>query len=453
MKNIAFCSRFLYLLFFIFIVSIACNKSSEFGADLISDDAFNVTSLRDFKLSAYSVKTDSIVTFETISALADSIFLFGNTVDPVFGRVQSTLAFNMRIRRIIEQWDPANTVDSMVYDIAVDPANFFGDTLKPLNLYLHQLKAQLSTTDSVFYSNRNLEYEPEVIGFLENYLFTPRTTIEVIDTTKDPPDTSRVRKFLRFRMDDFARKLFAQPEVFSSSANFFERFRGMVLRAEGEGPLVGLILSNPNGIAKIYYSRNGESQTPIEIEVNPGNVRMAQFKHETEGFPIQPFLTNQSMGDSLCFVQGMSGARTVVEVGDLDRLKGKSIKLAQLEFFVATGADNENEQFRVPPQLLFFGINEAGETTDVREVILLSTPNLIANLGGRVIDDVVNGERVRKYTINLTTHFLRMVTGQETNRILIAPFGASKRANRVTIYGPGHSRYPMQLKLIVTDIN
>ena len=87
----------------------------------------------------------------------------------------------------------------------------------------------------------------------------------------------------------------------------------------------------------------------------------------------------------------------------------------------------------------------------MNEVLTFATPNLISNLGGRVVEDIIDGMRVRKYTITMTAHILRMLSGLETNRIILAPFGTSKRANRVIVYGPGHSRFPMQLKLIVTD--
>ena len=166
MKSTFFSGFFLVLIVGT-LLTASCNKSSEFGADLLKDDAFNVTSLKDFKLTAYTRMADSVRTFEQISALADSIMLFGNLEDPLFGNARSELAFNMRLKRVIEQWDPEFSFDSMVFSLAVDPVNFFGDTLKPLDIRVHQLTSQLPTTDSVYFSNRIIPYETEVIGRLD----------------------------------------------------------------------------------------------------------------------------------------------------------------------------------------------------------------------------------------------------------------------------------------------
>ncbi len=433
------------------IIFISCNKSSEFGSDLLKDDAFVVSSLKDFKLTAYSRLADSVRTFEQVSALSDSIMLFGNLEDPVFGNARSELAFNMRLKRVIEQWDPAFTFDSMVFSIAVDPNNLFGDTLKPVDIFVHQLSAQLPTTDSVFFSNRVFDYAPAAIGELLDYRFTPRTAIQKIDTSASPPDTTYLRTLVNIRMDDFGRQIFSEPSNFASSANFNQAFRGFYLRSEGAGPLVGLVLTSPFTICRIYYSKEDQAQTPIDIEINPGSIRAARFVHQTESAFIEPFLNDTQLGDSLLFIQGMSGARTYIELNELGKLENRSLKLAQLEFYIADLPANEDKSIGVPPQLLFSTVKSDGSIGEVDEVLSLATPNLISNLGGRVVEDVVDGMRVRKYSITMTAHLLRILAGEETNRLVIAPFGASKRANRVVIYGPGHSRFPMQLKLIVTD--
>jgi hypothetical protein len=446
-----FFSRIILVAIVGLLLFASCNKSSEFGADLLKDDAFNVTSLKDFKLTAYTRMADSVRTFEQISALSDSVMLFGNLEDPLFGNARSELAFNMRLKRVIEQWDPEFTFDSMVFSLAVDPVNFFGDTLKPLDINVHQLTAQLPTTDSVYFSNRIIPYEPEVIGLLYAYTFTPRTTIQKIDTTTDPPDTSFVRTLVNIRMDDFGRAIFSNPDNFASSTNFNQAFRGFYLKAEGLGPMVGLVLTSPSTICRIYYSKGETAQTPIDIEINPGSIRAARFFHETNGAVIEPFLADSTLGDSLLFIQGMSGARAIIELTELGKLENTSLKLAQLEFYIADLPGNNDKDISAPPQLLFSAINADGSIGEVNEVLTFATPNLISNLGGRVVEDIVDGMRVRKYTITMTAHILRMLSGLETNRIVLAPFGTSKRANRVVVYGPGHSRFPMQLKLIVTD--
>lgn len=434
------------------IALTSCNKVTDFGADLLSEDQFNISSLRDFRLSAYHLKLDSILTFDFNNSSADSIFLFGNATDPVFGELRSELAFNMRLRNLVAEWNPDNTFDSMTFSIAIDHNNFFGDTLKPLNIYLHQLDERLSPNDSLFYSNRVTSYSPLPIAELNDYRFTPRRLIEKIDTTVQPADTSFVRPLLEFRLDDFGRKLFDNPNMFISGEAFANQFRGMYLRAEGDGPLVGLILTSPRTRAWIYYSRNGEPQRPFEIEISVSNNRYARFFQSTEGFPVQEFLDNLTLGDSLCFIQGMSGVRPVIEIKDLDKVKNKSLKLAQLDFFVADMQANNDEEFPIPSQLVFFGLDKDNKITDAIEVSRLVGSANVVNLGGRVFEDIVNGRRVRRYRLNMTTHILRMLSDLETNKIVLAPLGASKRANRVIIYGPGHSQFPMELRMVVTDI-
>jgi hypothetical protein len=450
--NVLSVLRTAIFLLVIMSASNSCNKSSEFGADLLQDDAFNVSSLKDFKLSAYTQLADSVRAFNILSALSDSIMLFGRLVDPYFGVSRSEVAFNMRLKRIVDQWDPEFTFDSMVFFIAVDPLNFFGDTLKPIDIKVHQLKEQFPITDTVFFSNKDIAYEPQVIGQLNNYSFTPKSFKEIIDTTSDPPDTTRQRILVQIRMDEFGMTLFNNPEVFESTANFNSIFKGLYLRTDSDGPLMGLSLTNPMTQIRLYYSKGENAQAPIEIEINPVSLRTVRFFHEPQSYPIYEFLNNPIKGDSLVFIQGMSGARTIVELNDLESLRGKSIKFAQLDFYIAEIPENENEFIKIPPHIIFATLNKEGRIADVDEVLALtSSSSSIQNLGGRVVEDIIDGRKVRKYSLIMTAHLLRILAGQETNKIVLSPLGTSKRANRVIIYGPGHSMFPMQLKIIATD--
>ncbi len=450
--NVLSVLRTAIFLLVILSISNSCNKSSEFGADLLQDDAFNVSSLKDFKLTAYTQLADSVRAFHILSSLSDSIMLFGNLVDPYFGISRSEVAFNMRLKRIVEQWDSEYTFDSMIFYIAVDANNFFGDTLKPVDIKVHQLKDQFPSTDSVFYSNKVIEYESAVIGQLDNYTFTPRSFTETIDTSTDPPDTIRERILVKIPMNDFGQTLFNNPVAFESSTNFNSIFKGLYLRTDSDGPLVGLSLTNPLTQIRIFYSKGAEAQAPIEIEINPISLRTARFFHEPQSFPINDFLNDPIKGDSLVFIQGMSGARTIIELNDLSNLQGKSIKYAQLDFYIAEIPENENELIGVPPHIIFATLNKEGRIADVDEVLTLTaSSSLISNLGGRIVEDIVDGRKVRKYSLVMTAHLLRILAGEETNKIVLAPLGTSKRANRVILYGPGHSMFPMQLKLIATD--
>jgi hypothetical protein len=450
--NVLSVLRTAIFLLVILSASNSCNKSSEFGADLLQDDAFNVSSLKDFKLTAYTQLADSVRSFHILSALADSIMLFGKLEDPYFGISRSEVAFNMRLKRIVEQWDSEFTFDSMIFYIAVDATNFFGDTLKPVDIKVHQLKAQFPNTDSVFYSNKEIEYESQVIGQLNNYTFTPKSFTEIIDTTNDPPDTTRQRVLVRIPMNDFGQTLFNNPQVFESSTNFNSIFKGLYLRTDSDGPIVGLSLTNSLTQIRLFYSKGDAAQNPIEIEINPVSLRTVRFFHEPQGYPINDFLNDPIKGDSLVFIQGMSGARTIVELNDLANLQRKSIKFAQLDFYVAELPENENELIKIPPHIIFATLNKEGRIADVDEVLALtSSSSLISNLGGRVVEDIVDGRKVRKYSLIMTAHLFRILAGQETNKIVLSPLGTSKRANRVIIYGPGHSKFPMQLKLIATD--
>jgi hypothetical protein len=450
-KNV---SRFSGLFIFLtaFAAFFSCNKSSEFGSDLLADDILNVGVITDFDLSGYTRLIDSVRTFDLLSSLQDSVFLVGDIDDPIFGRTRSSLYFRMRPTRIIDDLNPdAVRFDSIVLRLAVDPNTFYGDTLLPVTIRFHQLQ-ELLPEDSVFYSNRDYAVKPMPLAVIDNYVFTPRTFVEIIDTTKDPPDTSRIKSNIEIKLDEaFGQSFLQDPEIFKSTANFLEFFKGIYMEIEGPGPIVGINLLDPLTSLRLFYTEEEVSKT-IVMNITSGVLKCNSFKHNQSVGSIGEFIENELKGDSLLFIQGLAGPRPVLKFNDLSKLEGKSLKLAELEFFIAELPGDNIKIYPLPTQFLLSTHKADRSFTLIDELNVFINSGRLSEFDGRITTDVIDGVKVKKVRMNITNHLQRILLGIEPNEVIVSILGSSKRPNRAVFYGPGHSKYPVRLKLVATDL-
>jgi hypothetical protein len=435
-----------------FLALFSCNKTSEFGSDLLSDDILNVGVISDFELSAYTRLVDSVRTFDLLSSIQDSVFLIGDIEDPFFGRTTSGLYFRMRPTRIIDDLVPDELeFDSIKLRLVVDPNTFYGDTLLPVTIRFYQLQSLLPE-DSVFYSNRDYELKPQPLAVVSNYLFTPRTRTEVIDTTPNPPDTSYLRSTIEVNLDeDFGRSFLQDPEIFKSTANFLEFFKGIYVMVEGPGPIAGINLLDSRTSIILSYKKEGEPQT-ITMNITSGVLKANTFKHDLTNAPVGDFIENEILGDSLLFIQGLSGPRPVLKFKDLSSLQGKSLKLAELEFFIAELPGDNTDLFPLPTQFLLSTHKADKSFTLIDEINVFINSGRLSEFDGRVSTDVIDGVKVKKVKMNITSHLQRILLGLETDEVIVSILGTSKRPNRAIFYGPGHSKYPVRLKVVATDL-
>lgn len=434
------------------IAAFACNKQTDFGADLLGNDIIPLRFDDTLSLQVINSSFDSIPTYLITAESNDNgVLLAGNMKDPLFGKVKSDAYLVFQPDRLITNHEPANyRLDSIVLSLSVDPNLFYGDTLIPMNINIDRISENMFT-DSVIYSNRTLATS-ERIGSITGLQFTPRTTTQVIDTSASPPDTTLVPFFISTRLSQTFGQELLDARVYDSIPKFTDLFKGIKISVDNEASLFAINVLGSRTRITLHYTEDTIART-IVMQVNQVGRRFSHFEMDPSQSTAGEYLDSPAKGNEYMTLQGMAGLRPKIIFPNLDQYKGKGIKLVQLEMTVAEDiTGNPDPIFREVDQMAASGVNTGGSLTLIDDYVSLLRENQLALFGGRLRIDLVNGVKVKRYTINMTQHFLRMIKGDETNEMMLSVLGGFRRPNRVILYGPGHSTYPLRLKIAYSDL-
>jgi len=421
----------------------ACSQSGIIGSDLLQQDQIDIEFTDEVHFNAYIQETDSILIYDPEAGDFLSGYLCGQFADPVFGLTQAAVSAQFRLIPGSPPDFKNAVLDSMVLVLPYRAIRVYGDTTELVQLEAYLLDEDLSDTVK-YYSNKVIAATQRIgsAGIL------PRRydSLEILQHGADtligiPPQ-------IRIRIDDaFAQSLLADTLATKSDTSFIQAYKGIQIRSasQNKGILSINLGSSLTGLTAYYHVDTVARQYIFPLtNLSP---RTVSFTHDYTGAPIEAFLQDSTLGDSLLFVQGMSGAGIVLEITDTTLFKNKIINRAELELFVATLPEDGAYAFDPVLQLVVSQIKEDGSLEAIRDVVVgLARQNLPTLFGGVPQDGMP-----KFYTLNLSAYFKELKNGKASNRILITPLIRAERANRVVIYGPEHSLYPAKIKLSLTD--
>lgn len=421
----------------------ACSQSGIIGSDLLQQDQIDIEFTDEVRFNAYIQKSDSVLIYDPLGGDFLSGYLCGQFADPVFGLSQAAVSAQFRLIPGSPPDFRNAVLDSMVLVLPYRAIRVYGDTTELVQLEVYRLDEDLS--DTVKYYSNKLIAASQRIG---SGSILPRRydSLEILQHGADtligiPPQ-------VRIRIDDaFAQSLLADTLTLKSDTSFVEVYKGLQIRSasQNKGILSFNLGSSLTGLTAYYHVDTvARSYTFPLTNLSP---RTVSFTNDYAGAPIEAFLQDSTLGDSLLFVQGMSGVGMVLEIIDTTLLQNKIINRAELEIFIATLPEDGAYTFDPVSQLVVSQIKEDGTLEAIRDVALgIARQDLTGLFGGIPLDGMP-----KSYTLNLSAYFKDLKNGKTTNRILITPLGRAERANRVVIYGPKHSIYPAKIKLSLTD--
>ena len=180
------------------------------------------------------------------------------------------------------------------------------------------------------------------------------------------------------------------------------------------------------------------------------------FNPDTQGFPVEPFIgeteTEYTLGDSLIFIQGMSGLNAKLEIQDFSTLQNVIINKAEIEFTIANDLPEDQALFSSDPieQLLIATQDDDGEFDLITDVAVAIVEGQISIFGGQPQEDFSEG--VLTYRMNITAYLQELVDGEHDNaEIFLFPAIRAERPQRVVLFGPGHSEHPARLFVTYTE--
>jgi len=424
----------------------ACNDPSTIGADLLGQDQINVTFTDTTALIAYTVRGDSAITYDPDDPI--ETYLLGQYKDPFFGLASSVISTQFRIASTEPNFENA-ILDSIVLILPYAATNSYGDLFAD-DFGLEVLELDEDMERDNIYSNKAFSTKGSSIlemgtQFVSAMPFDS-TVIQVYGSDSQELDTLIPQIRLRLS-NSFGEQIINQPtSTFESDTAFLDAFRGLQIRSTNEtaGLLALDLISTGQAGVRLYFRRDTNFVQYI-FPISSSGVKAATFTHDYSSVDLNDFLDNPVNGDSLLFVQGMSGVNAVFEFPNVDQYQDFLVNRAELELTIVNL--NEDESLYPPiSQIIISEIREDGGLAVIDDVIF--------GLQRNDLDDIFGGvpteDDPSKYRLNISAHFRDMRDGIASNRLQITALCRSQSASRVIIYGPGHSEFPAKLNLNFT---
>ncbi len=442
---------------FSLLSTFACNDPAAIDTDIVDINLIDVQTMDDFDLTSYTVLEDSIVSFSPVFFLLPQ-YPFGIDEDPVFGTTTNAVTAHFLLTQAAPDFTNA-IVDSVIMELNISQdIPFFGDTSQILGIEVLEVEETLDF-NTEYFTNHVTELSGGPIG---TFMGVPnfRDSVAVarwqLDTLAIDTFPPQIRIPL---LNSFGQRiLFAPPGTLETNNAFLEVFKGIHLRPTNTNN--GLVSFNfdsfsvdgSTGISgasiQIFYTQNGV-RDQYEIAVSEFlSVKIEDQVQDISGSMVEEFAESELLGDSLVFVQGMSGPNAVIRFNDLDRLDGAIINGATLEVF-ATALNGEEDIRPVPDQLILVEEVNNGIVTLSRDVTIALSLGDISNAGGQP-EDMGNG--IYKYTFFVGGQLQDIIEGIKDNELIIRSDLKVGELRRAVIFGAGHSTYPMRLNVTYTNL-
>jgi len=444
----------LYVLAFGLIIS-ACNDPSPIGSDLLEGDQVDVFFTDTIGLQVSTVKEENVLTYDPNPSTIFDNFLVGDYNDPIFGRSVAGLYAQLTLDFDAPNYEGA-LLDSVVFTLQYDSINTYGDLLgDPFSVGIYQITEPINREADYFSDDDFAVDEASPLTIMSD--FTPRVTAQdsirnILDYRfNDQGDTLTLPPSLRIKLSNFFGQelLGLSDDVYSSSSNFVEQFNGIHVRplANNSGMLSFDISSLSASGLTVYY-RQDTVKTQYEYSFSSRFVQFNNFSHDYDGAPVSAFFDDTTLGDSILFIQAMAGPNVKIDIPSVAGLEDVIVNKAELEFTVAQLPGDDLNSFNPLQNMI------AAELVDGTFIFLTDVLAGGTNFGGTLLDEVgENGEALMRYRMNISAHFQRIIEGLSNNSIYLRAFPKQEQSARVVIFGPGHSQYPMKLRLTYTTLN
>lgn len=455
--------RHIFYLLIIGLFSLAaCNETVVLDTELLDEDQANVQFKTDFELTANTLVEDSILVYSPNTDYTN--YPFGTMLDPVFGKVSSSITGQLRL--VSPQSNPNESggiFDSVVLSLAYSTDGSYGNTNEMYELEVLRLTEDVDREAS-YYSDQVFGTEAMNVGtasFIPNPVDS--VFINIYEEGADIDSLYKRAAHKRIPLDfTFGKELFELDSthyenvidstgVILSVANevFLEAFKGLHIRPTSEnGGLLGFDLRSADTRLTLY-SHTSSGPEEFNIFFTEVSAKTLHFENDYTNAPIEAFIDNQPMGDSLVFTQGMTGPFIELDFPNLSaELNNVIINKAELELYIAN-IDAPSDNFEATEQLILLEQVDTARVL-IEDAVVAIAINSLEDFGGTVRTDA---DGVQKYTMNISAHLQEMLNGTAGSKLFVQPFPKAADFSRTVFYGANHSTYPIRLKVTYTQLD
>lgn len=435
-----------------FIILQSCQDSILVGEDLLDNEKLVLAFNDSLKLSSKTIPGERVVTQRP--GVDSRTYILGNLDDETFGSLNASLYFTNALATTKPVYTGNIKFDSLVLVLAYDTLGNYGVSNPVHQIEVFQLTNTFSNKDT-FYSDVQFEKNPSPLISKEVRINT-RDSVSYLDHV-----TSKIvkkRPQLRLRLDDtFGQMLLSDTNLTKNDTLLNNFLKGFYIKSTPKnGPstfglnLVDASLASLNGVNKLvmYYTLNDTLKKEYQYPIHASTP--ANYTYNRTGSKVETFLNSTNSSDSLVFLQGLGGVKTVVSFDDLSFLKDKLINKVVLDVYVSD-LGNDFNLYPAPSQLIASYKNASGKIQFIQDISqpIQNGLNFVNVFGG----NVTGTGNLRKYSLNITNHIKNALKDSEYDSDLyINMLTESEVLNRAVIYGAKHSTFPMKLNISYTKI-
>lgn len=434
----------------------ACTKPSSIGTDFIDDDMINVEVIDTVTFNAKTVNPGPIVIYDSVPTL--SRYMAGNLDDPIFGKSSSQIFGQLRMVEPGIHYFENATLDSVVLSLGYDTSSTYGNFEdEAIDVEVYRLMEDMEF-EAEYMSDQTFMTDNTPIG--QQTGFVPNLTKERVIFVETEPgviDTVTLSPRLRLQLDDaIGEEIMGYDSLtLTDSDNFIELFKGINVRVNSDNSMHAFNLLSGSSRLTIYYKEDDTLSRQFHLGFTNRSSLIPSYQHDFSSSAIESFIDNETDGDSLLFTQGMAGVDIELEFPYLSELENGSVNYAELTFTVAELPGDDLSIFPPVEQLTGVYEDDMGINRLVLDAFLAEVENnnpvfIEEAFGGFIQEEMVNGQKLQHYSLKITNQVSRMLEGSIPEKIKIRPRLKNIQADRVVIYGPGHSEHPMEFKLFLS---
>lgn len=299
-----------YLSFILLFFIIACSDEDQYVESSIDNFVKSQTSFA--LLDTFSVNMETII-IDSIETSSTGTLLTGKYDDPELGPTESKAFFELT--------PPSgfDLAENEEYDSLVLVLNYgdlvYGDTLQAQTIWVKQLLEEMEESDDGgYYNTTEFDYCDDALGEL-TFIAKPFKNQEL---------TIRMSDALGV---DLFNKLKDDADEVSSSEDFREYFKGLVLEGSEENTAVLSFLADTSACLVLHTHISEESRRlqSYEFSIGASGIYFNHIEADRSATVLSDLSTQQEsisssqLGDK-AFIQGGTGIITRINFPSLDRL-------------------------------------------------------------------------------------------------------------------------------------
>jgi hypothetical protein len=430
-------------------LTFSCTDPNDMGMELLpSTDLIEVKNVVDkSSISAFTFTDGPIRTDQA------SKNLLGSFYDPMFGKTTINFAAQFRLQGY-PGFGTNPVVDSV--KLFMSYKKIYGDTLTPQKFRVYELtksiyadstNAKGESVNYPYYQDIDLKSmaSSQLLGEIEHtpkLRLNPNTNDTLFQSIVIPLDISLGEKFAN-----------ADSLQMVNNEVFLEFFKGLYIEAEEQSAPGGALLTqeavfssrSPGSALAIYYNNdeNKAKEKPDTMyhafAITSFSARLNSIEHDYSVAPFYDNLNQETMEDTLIYVQATGGLKSKIFIDGLSSWKDSSnivINKAELIFQLDTIA-SDFRKYNPPAQLILTAIDKSGKDFLPKDYFFSST-----YYGGYLRSDYT-------YRFNIAQHLQEIIEVESFENLgfYLSPLVKSSEANRVALKG---SKSRAGIKLVVT---